>query len=136
MATTSMEETVLSTVYTTLSSLFSNVSFGAPEITDDGTYVWVGTNVEKDVYYYDSDFEVYLIYIYVSSIDYIAAMSAAHTIRTLFHKKSITLTGFTNINSYCAARDIITEDDFEGIRPRTLRIIPVNMRVTVPPEED
>lgn len=136
MATMSMEETVLSTVYTKLSSSFTNVSFGAPEITDDGTYVWVGTNVEKDVYYYDSDFEVYLIYIYVSSIDYIAAMNAAHTIRTLFHKKSIALTGFTNINSYCASRDIITEDDFEGIRPRTLRIVPVNMRVTVTPEED
>lgn len=130
MATISMEELVLSTVYTTLSSSLTLVSFGAPDINTDNTYVWIATNVEKDVYYYNSNFEVYLIYIYISAIDYISAMTAAHTVRTLFHKVSLSLgTGYSNLNSYCASKDIIMEDEFEGTRSRTVRIVPVNVRV-------
>jgi hypothetical protein len=127
-----IEETILNKVYTLLSAAFTNVTFGVPDINNDATYIWVSANVERDVYYYDGNFEIYLIYIYISSTDYISAMNAAHTIRTIFHQKSLSLgAGFTNLNTFCASRDIIMEEDFEGAITRTLRIVPVNIRAVI-----
>jgi len=132
---TSLEEKVLTAVYNKLTTTFTtvSVSFGTPDISNDGGYVWVASNISKDVYYYDANFEVYLIYIYVSSIDYLSAMTLAHSVRSAFHKQVLTLgTGFTNIHTYCASRDIIYEDMSEGQKVRTIRIIPVNIRAVKP----
>ena len=123
-----IESVMLDKIYTEVKTKYPSVVFGTPDITTDSLYVWISSNVSKDTYYYDNNFELFMVYIYVSSTDYVTTMEAAHEVRNLFHKKVFTLsTGFTNLHTYCASKDIIYEQEVES-KIRTIRIIPVNAR--------
>lgn len=124
----SIEEAVLTNIYTVLHTKYSETTFGTPELNNDGRFIWISPNIVKNTYYYDNNFERFIIYIYVSTFDYESTRDAALEVRNLFNKKVLTLaTGYTNLHTYCAPQDIIYEQDFEaGIR--TVRIITVNAR--------